>query len=185
MEKKLYEIEKEVCSICSKILGGIEVKISDNFIILGGSSIHIPELIYRIRKKYGILIPAKEIFDSSTISELCRVIERRRKSNSETLVETHSINKFEYDKIPLLDSQKQIWISDKLSNGGKNLKVIFRIDIKEWINLPRLKKAIEIILQNHLVYNVNFEIFNNEIVQNINNNIFEAEVHKIFLMISH
>lgn len=180
MEKKLYEVEKEICSICSKILGGIEVKISDNFILLGGSSIHIPELIYRIRKKYGILIPAKEIFDSSTISELCRVIERRRKSNSETLVETHSINKFEYDKIPLLDSQKQIWISDKLSNGGKNLKVIFTIDIKEWINLPRLKKAIEIILQNHLVYNVNFEIFNNEIVQSINNNIFEAEVHKIF-----
>lgn len=70
------EIETEIASIWSKLLGVEEVGVLDDFFALGGHSLLATQAIMRIRRIYGD-IPLGALFNSPTVAALAEVIRAR------------------------------------------------------------------------------------------------------------
>jgi amino acid adenylation domain-containing protein len=76
------EVEAEIASIWSALLGLEEVGVLDDFFALGGHSLLATQAIMRIRRIYGD-IPLGALFNSPTVAALAEVI--RARSSTETL----------------------------------------------------------------------------------------------------
>jgi len=75
-------VEKRVVAILSELLGVQQVSLDDNFFYLGGHSLLGTQLIARARDSFGVELPLRTVFDSSTAGELSAVIERMLREES-------------------------------------------------------------------------------------------------------
>lgn len=75
-------VEKRVVAILSELLGVPQVNLDDNFFFLGGHSLLGTQLIARARDSFGVELPLRTVFDSSTAGELSAVIERMLREES-------------------------------------------------------------------------------------------------------
>jgi acyl transferase domain-containing protein/acyl carrier protein len=64
------EVEQEIASIWSELLGIDQIGVEDNFFALGGHSLIGTQLILRLRKAFQVDLPLTMIFEASTIAEL-------------------------------------------------------------------------------------------------------------------
>jgi acyl-CoA synthetase (AMP-forming)/AMP-acid ligase II/acyl carrier protein len=69
------EIQDEVSSILSDLLGGRSVAPHDNFFRLGGHSLLAAQVIVRVRSAFGVELPLRTVFESPTAAGLSEVIE--------------------------------------------------------------------------------------------------------------
>ena len=65
------EIERSIAQIWQEVLGVSRVGIYNNLFELGGDSIHITQIVYKMRN-IGLLVSVKQLFQYSTIAELTR-----------------------------------------------------------------------------------------------------------------
>jgi amino acid adenylation domain-containing protein len=72
------EVETELASILSALLGIAEVSVQDNFFLLGGHSLLGTQLIVRVRDVFGVELSLRTLFDAPTIADLATEIERAR-----------------------------------------------------------------------------------------------------------
>ncbi|HSY64216.1 MAG TPA: non-ribosomal peptide synthetase [Terriglobales bacterium] len=83
-------VEKRVVAILSELLGVRQVNLDDNFFFLGGHSLLGTQLIARARDSFGVELPLRTVFDSSTAGELSAVIERMLREENAESTETTS-----------------------------------------------------------------------------------------------
>jgi acyl carrier protein len=69
------EIQDEVSSILSDLLGGRSVAPHDNFFRLGGHSLLAAQVIARVRSAFGVELPLRTVFESPTAAGLSEVIQ--------------------------------------------------------------------------------------------------------------
>lgn|GEM_PF-2072884 len=81
MHETLYEIDdsisKDLLSICSKVLNKENIKLSDNFIRIGGDSLIIFQLNTFIQEKWGIMIDIADIFESKNLGKIAEMIRNK------------------------------------------------------------------------------------------------------------
>ncbi len=71
------QLEKEILDIWSNILNVDIQNVKDNFFILGGNSIHIPQIVYKLNELYGIDLTIRDFILNSTIEELGKFIKNK------------------------------------------------------------------------------------------------------------
>ena len=76
------EIEKELATVWSEILGNPQVGIHDNFFELGGHSLLAVKLFAEMEKRFGKNLPLSVLFQAPTISQLTDVIQRTEEAVS-------------------------------------------------------------------------------------------------------
>ncbi|WP_329791964.1 amino acid adenylation domain-containing protein [Lentzea sp. DG1S-22] len=62
--------EEMLCSLYAEVLGVDKVGIDDNFFALGGHSLRVIRLIWRIKEEMGVEVPLRRIFQAPTVAEL-------------------------------------------------------------------------------------------------------------------
>jgi amino acid adenylation domain-containing protein len=72
------DVERELATILSGLLGIAEVSTHDNFFLLGGHSLLGTQLIARVRDAFGVELSLRTLFDAPTIADLAAEIERAR-----------------------------------------------------------------------------------------------------------
>jgi acyl carrier protein/NAD(P)-dependent dehydrogenase (short-subunit alcohol dehydrogenase family) len=72
------ETEEEICAIWGDLLGVDPVGVRDNFFELGGNSLVMMQLNVRLRSKYGVSLPMREIFETPQVASLAEKIESVR-----------------------------------------------------------------------------------------------------------
>ena len=75
-------VEQTVAEIWAHILGLENVGVDDDFFELGGHSLLAIQVVSRIRDAFGIELPLRELFDSSTVRALSEVLEKSKASGS-------------------------------------------------------------------------------------------------------
>lgn len=70
------ELEQKLASIWSETLGVDQIGIHDNFFSLGGNSLLIMQMVWKIRELLGVEMPINKFFESPTIADLSRAIEQ-------------------------------------------------------------------------------------------------------------
>lgn len=68
------EIQVQVASILSSLLGGRELSLNDNFFRLGGHSLLAAQVIARVRKTFGVDLALRTIFECPTVAALSNEI---------------------------------------------------------------------------------------------------------------
>jgi thioesterase domain-containing protein/acyl carrier protein/NRPS condensation-like uncharacterized protein len=76
------EIEQELATIWSEILGNPQVGIHDNFFELGGHSLLAVKLFAEMEKRFGKNLPLSVLFQAPTISQLADVVQHAEETVS-------------------------------------------------------------------------------------------------------
>ncbi|HEY2932800.1 MAG TPA: non-ribosomal peptide synthetase [Acidobacteriota bacterium] len=70
------EVEEWLATTLAPLLGLDQVSVEDNFFLLGGHSLLGTQLIARVRDTFGVSLSLRSLFESPTLVELSREIER-------------------------------------------------------------------------------------------------------------
>jgi acyl-coenzyme A synthetase/AMP-(fatty) acid ligase/acyl carrier protein len=68
--------EETLAALCAEVLKLDKVGIHDNFFVLGGHSLLVTQMNSRIQQEFGVNLPVRALFETSTVAELA---ERVRK----------------------------------------------------------------------------------------------------------
>ncbi|MGE5500286.1 MAG: condensation domain-containing protein, partial [Syntrophothermus sp.] len=150
----LTQSEELLCILISKLLNRRMVRASDNFFEIGGHSLKSVQLASMIRDAFGVVISVKDIFNSSTISEISERIDLLRKKAAGSVIEKINSSVIFPDGYPLLNdlsySQLRLWFLYKMAPESSyyNMSAVF--DIKgDSLNIPVLSECINEIVKRH------------------------------------
>lgn len=68
-------LETSLLELWNQLLGRKQIGIHDNFFELGGHSLLATQLVSRIRDRFQVEVPLRQVFESPTVAELAKTIE--------------------------------------------------------------------------------------------------------------
>ncbi|MCF6766504.1 amino acid adenylation domain-containing protein [Thiotrichales bacterium 19S3-7] len=149
--KPQTDTEKSLASIWYKILKSTtKISRDDDFFDLGGDSIKAIMMNAHIKRDLACTIPIKEIFRNSTLSEFSQIIDEQLKQGKDFLDLASHDKKNLYKEFPLTDVQQAYLVgrSDIFELGGVSTHV-YREDTFEYLNIDKLNKALNKLIQRH------------------------------------
>lgn len=155
--KPRTDLERKLVVIWEKILGHKEIGINHDFFDLGGHSLKALGIAIEIQKQLKVKIDLRDIFDSTIISELANIIEKK------TSVECQPVRLV--GRQPYYDlshGQKRLWMLDKIekANGVYNMPGAFIAEGD--LNISAMNKAFNSIITRHEVLRTVFKEINGE-----------------------
>jgi acyl carrier protein len=70
------EVERELAEIWKELLKVEEVGVEQNFFELGGHSLLVLQVMARMRRRFGVELPVRTVFEAPTIAELAVEVEK-------------------------------------------------------------------------------------------------------------
>ncbi|MGE7888634.1 amino acid adenylation domain-containing protein [Bacillus cereus] len=155
------EIEKELVSIWEKVIGVDSVGIKDKFIELGGHSLNAMILSTIIYNKFNVSIPSTMFFHQPTIQQIAEYIRYAEKSIT--------IEPVEKKEVYLASSaQQRMFIVSQLESEAITYNIPFIIQIDGELDVIRLQKAFQRLLQRHEALRTSFEMIDDKLYQRVN-----------------
>jgi len=96
--------QKWLCQVVKELLGGQDVKITDDFFAIGGTSLHIAFLIGKIEEKFSKTLAFKNIFENSKLKDVAVAIDNAPQNQT---VNIPTIGK--KDQYALSPQQRRWW----------------------------------------------------------------------------
>jgi len=149
-------IEEMLVEIWSKVIGIDRVGIHDHFMELGGDSLNAGQVMARIIDAFGVDLPLRVMFESSTVAQIAALIEQRKRESSGK-GESGSIER-QSGRGPweLSFGQKRLWFLDQLYPDSPAYNMPKLIRLKGNLNIPALSEALEWIVRRHEVLRTNY-----------------------------
>ncbi|MEE8585358.1 MAG: amino acid adenylation domain-containing protein, partial [Acidobacteriota bacterium] len=139
-----------LAGIWSDVLGVERVGRRDNFFELGGHSLLATQAVSRIRKVFGLELPLRRLFESPTLSELARCIERERQSASGRR-EPLLLPADRSQDLPLSFAQQRLWFLDQLEPGSSFYNIPSAVRLRGRLDIAALEAALNEIRRRHEV----------------------------------
>lgn len=174
-EKREYiqpnsDTEKELALIWSEVLNIKQVGIGDDFFSLGGNSLHITQIISRIRDSFGIEFQQGEIFENPSIEQLAMKVELYQK-NQQGEFELIKRTSVEKNRLPLSFAQQRLWFLDGLNSESPQYNLYTGLVLKGSLKKEVLVKSFNALIRRHQVLQVSFTEENGQPVQVLNNDV--------------
>lgn len=162
------DIEHELCLIWKEILKVERVGIHDNFFKLGGHSLLATQVVSRIRYRYGIDLPLREIFEQPNIETLALVIDTmvKEENKDQTQVSLKSITpEARGEIIPVSFAQARLWFLDQLLPEVALYNMPLAIKVEGQLDLKALEEAFNALIARHESLRTHFSFVNGQPVQ--------------------
>lgn len=164
-ESNVYtDIERKTADIFGTVFGYDTIDIQTSFIEMGGESILAMRIVSEINDIFGLSINADVIFRYLMFEELCIYIE---KLQSKVIKKKDTIEIRNYEKLPLLPSQRRI-AYEELSQDCRtkyNLSQIFKID--GHLEKDKVEYCMSCLLKRHEGLRINVVSENGEMYQKV------------------
>ena len=176
MVKPRNETDKKLVRIIERLLPISKVSIEDTLLELGGDSLTAITLSTKIISKFNVQINIKDILSNYTIKDMSDYIQENQ-SKYRKRVKIERIK--EQPTYPLSSAQKRIYYNAKMI-GSDN--VVYNmpggIIVDEILDIEKIKKVFNKIIERHEILRTKFVVENDEIVQKVCKNIdFEIPVY--------
>ncbi|UJR11966.1 hypothetical protein I4U23_016144 [Adineta vaga] len=142
--------------ICSHVLKQNDIDMNENFFKLGGHSLSAMEIIAKIYEKLNIQITIPNLFQTQSIAELARYIEKQLKTeNTSQKLEHPKVNN--PSRAPLTATQKQFWFFWKLKPESSfyNVPIAFKINGK--LNMAKLNRSLHYLVSKYVLLRTEFK----------------------------
>ncbi len=71
------DLERKLAAVWSELLGVAEIGVHDSFFDLGGHSLMVSRVIFRIQDELGTEVPMRALYEAPTIAQIAELIERQ------------------------------------------------------------------------------------------------------------
>ncbi|WP_459503927.1 condensation domain-containing protein, partial [Bacillus sp. C1] len=156
------QIEEVLVEIWQEVLNVKQIGIHDNFVDLGGHSLKAAMLKSRILKELEVEVSLEAVFDYPRVTELAGFISELEKKS---FVAIEKIEEEEF--YPVSSAQKRLYAIQQLESVGcaYNLPVV--LEVEGPLDVQRLQKAIEALVQRHEALRTSFHLIEGELVQKV------------------
>ncbi|MBL0743081.1 non-ribosomal peptide synthetase [Chryseolinea lacunae] len=161
-------LEEKLSQIWADVLNLKKVGVNNSFYELGGHSLSVTRVLFRISKQFSIDVSLRDIFDNPTIKKLAVLLTDRGLSKYKPIV---PIERQAY--YPLSFVQKDI---ATLLARGENIpdKITTAFVWLDSLDKDVLRKALDQLVQRHEALRTTFHTVSGEMQQKVNGNIHYA-----------
>jgi len=155
--------EELLAGIYEELLGLGRVSVVDDFFELGGHSLLALRLMSRVRQHFGVELPVRKVFETSTVRDLAAQIDEAMglgRTSGE-----HIPRRSTTDKSPLSPAQQRLWFLDQLEPGNPAYNMSAAVRMTGVLNLEALERSLSEIVRRHEVLRVSFQMNGDEPVQ--------------------
>jgi amino acid adenylation domain-containing protein/FkbH-like protein len=158
------DLEAQVVSIWSEVLGLSRISATDNFFELGGHSLSAIQVISRLREGLNVETPLSCLYEAPTVEALAAALKAGRWKPTGTPVPP--LEPIPRDQIfPASFMQEQLWFLNQLEPTSDAYNVPAAIRIKGRLDLRILQQALDLILQRHESLRVTFRFSDGNLTQ--------------------
>lgn len=159
-------IEKRLVEIWEEIIGIDKISINDNFFEIGGHSLKAATLISKVKKKFNVKMPLREVFNTPTIKQLAKFIEGSEE-NICTII--NPVEEQEYYEISSI--QRKIYATCQIEENSTAYNMPSAILLEGDIDNEGIKRIFNILINRHETLRTSFDIVNGNVVQKVHKNI--------------
>ncbi|HEU0013606.1 MAG TPA: amino acid adenylation domain-containing protein, partial [Longimicrobium sp.] len=154
--------EQRVAAVFRELLGGPAPGRQDNFFEVGGHSLLATRLVSRVRDAFGVELPVRAVFESSTVAALAERIDAARPAHDgpPPLVPRGAM-----DEAPLSFAQERMWFLQRMDpgSGAYNMPVV--LDLAGPLDVEALRGALTTLVARHEVLRTRFREVDGATVQ--------------------
>ncbi|NPC85533.1 amino acid adenylation domain-containing protein, partial [Pyxidicoccus fallax] len=138
--------EQQLASVWAEVLRIDKVGLHDDFFELGGHSLLATQVVARIRATFGVELPLRALFASSTLEGLARAIDssERRAANVPPL---RAAPRGEH--LPLSFAQQRLWFLDQLEPGSAQYNIPTALLLDGALDVDALRRGFEELVRRH------------------------------------
>ena len=148
------QTEKSLASIWSLVLG-VEVGIDDNFFYLGGDSIHIAQIVSRVRVATGTELSLYSFFDTPTVRGMARTISAPVSRSEDIEGESRPLEPTAKE-LPLSYVQQRLWFLEQLHPGKPTYNRAVTLHLRGELQVAVLERCLGEIVDRHEILRANF-----------------------------
>uniref|UniRef100_UPI0013DB290B non-ribosomal peptide synthase/polyketide synthase n=1 Tax=Pyxidicoccus caerfyrddinensis TaxID=2709663 RepID=UPI0013DB290B len=140
--------ETLLAGIWSAVLGVEPVGLSDNFFELGGHSLLATQAISRIRAAFGVELPLRELFDSTTLADLAARVERAVLAGQGPRLPP-LVPVARTGELPVSLGQQRMWFLDQLEPGSAFYNLPGTLHLEGALDVSALQLGLTELVRRH------------------------------------
>ncbi len=170
-------VEERLVKIWEEVLDLKGVGAQDNFFAIGGHSIKVVSMQYKIEKEFGTRVEIKKIFGAPTIREMASLImnmgpvktDPARREDKEPEKKDASTPMENY---PVSSVQKRLFIVENMEGGSStSYNIPFALKIIGKLNKLKFSESIQKMVDRHEALRTSFKVVDGEFVQTIHESV--------------
>ncbi|HEY6802288.1 MAG TPA: amino acid adenylation domain-containing protein [Pyrinomonadaceae bacterium] len=160
----LNQTEEILADIWAEVLGLERIGRDDDFFDLGGHSLLVTKVIYRIQETLGLMLPLRKVFEEPTVAAAARTIEHLLRTGSAPA--PPPIQRADRTReLPLSFAQQRLWVVDQLAphiyNGHCAIRLTGTLDV------VALERSLNEIVRRHEILRTTFRAVEGRSIQTI------------------
>ena len=131
------------------VLHAPRVGLRDGFFELGGHSLLVTRLLARVREAFGVELPLQAVFDSPTVEELAREVDRLLAAGVVPLPPVVPGERREWE--PVTYGQRGLWLQERLEPGSGAYHLARGLRLRGALRVGALRRALGEVVRRHEV----------------------------------
>ena len=177
-------VEERLAKIWEEVLNLNGVGAQDNFFAIGGHSIKVVSMQYKIEKEFGARVEIKKIFGSPTIREMASLImnmgpvKTDEAKREERPPEKKAASK-PLANYPVSSVQKRLFIVENMEGSSStSYNIPLALNISGKLDKLRFSNAIQEMVDRHEALRTSFSVVEGEFVQTIHESVRLKKIYQ-------
>jgi amino acid adenylation domain-containing protein len=159
-------VEKRIGGIWCEVLAIDRLSVEDSFFALGGHSLQMMKIASRLRDAFGVELPLRALYESTTIAALAARVEQE--IGAPGALQGALLGSLPRPAlIPLSGAQRRLWFLDQLDPGRPTYNVPLGLRLQGPLDVAALAAALSRIVERHEVLRTSFPSLRGEPFQAI------------------
>ncbi len=175
-------VEEKLLAIWKEVLGAVGIGVEDDFNEAGGHSLKMMSMQYRIEREFGLRLPMKKLFESTTVRLMAGAVRAAAAaagaapagpadSAAEAAVSAEAVRR------PVSSVQKRLYIVEGMEGPSNAYNIPYAIRITGNLDRLRFSEAVDAMIERHDSLRTSFEAAGGEPVQVVHGSV---RLKKIF-----
>jgi acyl carrier protein len=147
--RELTGTEQIVADIWRELLDCGDVTPDDDFFGLGGHSLLTLQVVFRLRKRLNVALPARAPFNHRTLAELAACVDTLREPAADAPPQLTAVPRA--GALPASYAQERLWFMDQLNPGDPRYNVPVFDRIRGPLDIGALSRTLDALVARHEV----------------------------------